>query len=202
MSRFKIGLTGGIGSGKSEVSSRFEGYGIQVVDADVIARQVVEPGKAALDKIIQHFGSDIVDNQGQLLRPKLREIIFSNAAEKAWLENLLHPVIRAEIISQLDSASSPYAILSSPLLLETGQDVLVNRILVVDASEELQLARASQRDNNNPEQIKAIMKSQIPREQRCAAADDVIHNHGDKNELDEQVKDLHQHYLKLAEEFV
>jgi dephospho-CoA kinase len=202
MSRFKVGLTGGIGSGKSEVSKRFEKYGIHVVDADIIARQVVEPGQPALDKIIQHFGSDIVDKDGQLLRAKLREIIFSDATEKAWLENLLHPVIRAEIISQLENASSSYAILSSPLLLETGQDVLVNRILVVDASEDLQLARASQRDKNNLEQIKAIMKSQMPREQRRAAADDVIHNHGDKNELDEQVNNLHQHYLKLAEEFL
>lgn len=201
MSRFKVGLTGGIGSGKSEVTHRFEKNGIQIVDADVIARQVVEPGKAALAKIINHFGSDIVDPQGQLLRRKLREIIFSNPAEKSWLENLLHPIIRAEIIKQLDEATSLYAILSSPLLLETRQDLLVDRILVVDASEELQLKRASQRDDNNLDQIKAIMKSQISREQRRSAADDLIHNHGDKKELDEQVNNLHQRYLKMAEEF-
>ena len=202
MSRFKVGLTGGIGSGKSAVSYRFEKHGIQIIDADLVAREVVQPGTDALKNIIQHFGSTIIDENGNLLRAKLREIIFSNPNEKTWLENLLHPIIRTEIIQQLDKATSHYAILSSPLLLETKQDLLVNRILVVDVSEELQLARASQRDQNNQEQIKAIMKTQLSREKRCAAAHDVIHNHGDMTELDNQVQALHQRYLQMAEDFI
>ncbi len=201
MSQFKLGLTGGIGSGKSEVSRRFEDRGIQVVDADLVARQVVEPGTPALLAIEQHFGSEILDQNGTLLRVRLREIIFSDSREKIWLETLLHPLIRTEIIQQLDKATSVYAILSSPLLFETKQNVLVNRTLVVDASEELQLERASQRDNNRLEQIKAIMKTQLSRKERCALADDVIHNHGDKTELDHQVETLHQQYLTMAENF-
>lgn len=201
MSQFKLGLTGGIGSGKSEVSRRFEDRGIQVVDADLVARQVVEPGTPALLAIEQHFGSEILDQNGTLLRARLREIIFSDSQEKIWLETLLHPLIRTEIIQQLDKATSVYAILSSPLLFETKQNVLVNRTLVVDASEELQLERASQRDNNRLEQIKAIMNTQLSRKERCALADDVIHNHGDKTELDHQVETLHQQYLTMAENF-
>lgn len=201
MSKFKLGLTGGIGSGKSEVSRRFEDRGIQVVDADLVARQVVEPGTPALLAIEQHFGPEILDQNGTLLRARLREIIFSDSKERIWLETLLHPLIRTEIIRQLDKATSVYAILSSPLLFETKQNALVSRTLVVDASEELQLERASQRDNNRLEQIKAIMKTQLSRQERCALADDVIHNHGDKTELDHQVETLHQQYLTMAENF-
>lgn len=201
MARFIIGLTGGIGSGKSEVSRRFEDRKVQVVDADLVARQVVEPGTSALREIEQHFGPEILDQDGALLRSQLRQIIFSNSAEKTWLENLLHPLICAEIIRQLDNATSAYAILSSPLLFEAKQNLLVSRTLVVDASEELQLTRASQRDSNYLDQIKAIMKTQLSRQDRCALADDLIHNHGDKTELDHQVEVLHQRYLKMAEDF-
>lgn len=194
-----IGLTGGIGSGKSEVSKRFAEKGILVVDADIVAREVVEPGSAALAQISVHFGADILDATGQLNRSKLRDIIFTNPAEKIWLESLLHPVINAEIRLQLAKATSDYAILASPLLLETKQFELVNRILVVDVSEQLQIERASRRDKNNEAQIKAIMQTQLSRQERCARATDIIQNHGTISELDAQVEKLHLLYLELAQ---
>ena len=194
-----IGLTGGIGSGKSEASKRFAERGVLVVDADVVAREVVEPGKPALMQIAAHFGTDILDATGSLQRGKLREIIFSNSTEKQWLESLLHPIINAEIRRQLAGATSPYSILASPLLLETRQFELVDRILVIDASEQQQLERASKRDKNNEGQIKAIMQTQLSRQERCARATDIIQNHGSIDELDEQVEKLHQLYLELAQ---
>ena len=194
-----IGLTGGIGSGKSEASKRFAERGVLVVDADVVAREVVEPGKPALMQIAAHFGTDILDATGSLQRGKLREIIFSNSTEKQWLESLLHPIINAEIRRQLAGATSPYSILASPLLLETRQFELVDRILVIDASEQQQLERASKRDKNNEGQIKAIMETQLSRQERCARATDIIQNHGSIDEIDEQVEKLHQLYLELAQ---
>ena len=194
-----IGLTGGIGSGKSEVSRRFQTLGIVVVDADEVARLVVEPGQPALADIAAHFGPHLVSADGHLNRALLRKIIFSQPEEKRWLEALLHPLINKEIRQQLAGASSAYAMLSSPLLLETRQHELVNRILVIDANETLQIARASCRDGNTSEQIKAIMATQLNREMRISKADDIIHNHGDLRELDEQVNALHQKYMVLAE---
>jgi dephospho-CoA kinase len=199
MSTFIVGLTGGIGSGKSVVSQLFEEKKITVVDADVVAREVVQPGTRGLLEITQHFGTGILDGNGNLLRTKLREIIFSNPDEKAWLEKLLHPIINAEIRQQLAVASSDYSILSSPLLLETQQHLLVHRILIVDTSEEVQMQRAMKRDNNNPELIKAIMNSQISRQERCASANDIIQNHGSIAELSAQVEKYHQLYLELAQ---
>jgi dephospho-CoA kinase len=195
-----IGLTGGIGSGKSEVSQRFEALGITVIDADKIARQVVEPNRPALQAIVSHFGSNILNANGTLNRAQLRHFIFTHKEEKLWLENLLHPIIREETIRQLHAAKSVYVILASPLLLETSQHNLVNRILVIDTSEELQLARASARDHNNPEHIKKIMATQMPRAERCAKADDIIDNHGDLTELDAQIKKLHAIYLTLTQQ--
>lgn len=194
-----VGLTGGIGSGKSEVSSRFEQLGIHVVDADVVAREVVATGKPALKQIAEHFGNDILTQDGVLDRKKLRAIIFANPIEKSWLESLLHPIIRAEIIVQLNYSKGPYAILSSPLLLETNQHKLVDRILVVDADENLQLTRASLRDASNIENIQKIMATQMERSVRCAKANDIIHNHGDLQELELQVQELHKTYLKLSQ---
>jgi dephospho-CoA kinase len=194
-----IGLTGGIGSGKSEASKRFTERGILVVDADVVAREVVKPGEPALQEIATHFGPDILDADGNLNRAKLREVIFSNPTEKHWLESLLHPIINAEIRRQLAGTTSPYSILASPLLLETRQFQLVDRILVVDASEQHQLERASKRDKNNEAQIKAIMQTQLSRQERCARATDIIQNHGSIDELDVQVEKLHQFYLELAQ---
>ena len=194
-----VGLTGGIGSGKSEVSRRFQIRGVNVVDADEMARAVVEPGEPALAEIAQHFGADILTTTGELDRAQLRVIIFSSPEQKQWLESLLHPLINARIRSALERPStSPYAILSSPLLLETSQHTLVDRILVIDASEDLQVTRASLRDSNNTAQIKAIMATQLSREARLQKADDIIHNHGDLLELDTQVENLHHQYLLLS----
>jgi dephospho-CoA kinase len=194
-----VGLTGGIGSGKSEASKRFSNRSVLVVDADVVARQVVEPGQAALTHIATHFGANILDTTGNLNRSKLREIIFSDPAEKQWLESLLHPIINAEIRHQLTNSTTVYSILASPLLLETQQFQLVDRILVIDTSEQLQLERASHRDKNNEAQIKAIMQTQLSRQERCARATDIIQNHGSIDELDAQVEKLHQLYLELAQ---
>lgn len=195
-----IGLTGGIGSGKSEVSRRFEALGITLVDADLVARDVVLPGKPALESIRAHFGTNILLPDGSLNRAKLREIIFTAPAEKEWLEQLLHPLINQQIRKQLALSTSAYTILSSPLLLETQQHLLVDRILVVDTSELLQIERASKRDTNQEEQIKAIMATQLSRAERCSRATDIIQNHGDIAELDEQISKLHRLYLELAEQ--
>jgi len=196
-----VGLTGGIGSGKSEVSARFERLGIKIVDADVVAREVVAPGSTCLDAIAKHFGLEMLNQDGSLNRPKLRKLIFENLQEKIWLEDLLHPVIRNETINQLNQSKSAYAILASPLLLETSQHELVDRILVVDATEDLQIARAVSRDTNNAEQIKKIMATQMNRATRCARADDIIYNHGDIYELEQQVQQLHKSYLALAQQY-
>jgi len=195
-----VGLTGGIGSGKSEVSRRFENLGIDVIDADVIARDVVSIGKPALNKIAVHFGQQILNTDRTLNRRKLRELIFNNQSERKWLEDLLHPLVRTEIISQLNKSKSAYQILSSPLLLETSQQDIVDRILVVDADESLQISRAMQRDANNPDQIKKIMSTQMDRSKRCAKADDIISNHGDLDELETQVKQLHSFYVNLIQQ--
>lgn len=194
-----IGLTGGIGSGKSEVSRRFESLGILVIDADQIAREVVQLGQPALADIVAHFGSDFVLPSGQLDRTKLRARIFSDPDAKAWLEQLLHPQINMLIRTRLQMAGSRYAILSSPLLLETKQHELVDRVLVVDTSELLQLERASQRDKDSEDQVRRIMATQLSRTDRCSRANDIIQNHGDLSELDTQVNKLHQLYLELAQ---
>ena len=188
-----VGLTGGIGSGKSEACRLFAARGIVIVDADNIARDVVLPGSTALHDISLHFGEEILTTSGELDRRKLRDIIFSNPHEKKWLEDLLHPIINLEIRNQLANAESPYVILASPLLLETRQFELTDRILVIDASEQLQIERASKRDRNDTDQIKAIMNTQ----ERCAKADDIIQNHGNLDELDEQIEKLHQRYLEM-----
>lgn len=194
-----IGLTGGIGSGKSQASRRFIQHGITVVDADQVARQVVVPGSPALAAIQAHFGARVIDEQGALNRRLLRDLIFQSPAEKHWLESLLHPLINQEIRRQLANSDSPYTILESPLLLETQQHQLVDRVLVIDASEHLQIKRASQRDNTSEEQIKAIMQTQLSRQERCARAQDIIQNHGDLEELEVQVDKLHYRYLELIQ---
>lgn len=195
-----VGLTGGIGSGKTEVSRRFEQLGITVVDADVVAREIVNTGSSSLSAISEHFGQDILNANGTLNRVQLRLRIFENPDERRWLENLLHPIIRKEIVAQLAESKTPYTILSSPLLLETKQDELVSRVLVIDATEEMQLKRASVRDINNQEQIQKIMATQMSRVERCTQADDIIENHGDLNDLDVAIKKLHTFYLQLAEQ--
>ncbi len=194
---FIVGLTGGIGSGKSAAADCFRSLGITVVDADICARVVVEPNKPALKTIAGHFGQEIIQADGALDRAALRQKIFADETERKWLEALLHPLIFEEMWTQLHSATSPYAILESPLLVEAGQQVICQRTLVIDAPEALQLARATARDNNSAAQVKAIMAAQASREQRLAKADDVIVNDRDLTHLHTQVEVLHQQYLSL-----
>ena len=195
---YVIGVTGGIGSGKTAVSDHFESLGVTVVDADVASRTVVEIGKPALAQIAQHFGEDILLEDGALDRAKLRSAIFKDESERQWLEALLHPLIRDEIIAGLEASTSAYALLVSPLLVESGQNQLTRRVLVVDVPEELQLARTVERDNNPEAQVKAIMAAQASRQQRADSADDVILNDGTLTELQDRVEALHQRYSELA----
>lgn len=194
-----IGLTGGIGSGKTAASDYFETLGICVVDADVEARTVVEPGTETLEKIKQHFGSDVVNEDGSLNRPWLREKVFQNPEERVWLESVTHPAIRQCIVDKLAASQSPYSILVSPLLFESGQDKLTDRVLLIDVPETLQIERASQRDQNSEAQVKAILKAQLSRENRRSKADDIIINDQDLSYLQAECLKLHQHYLSLSE---
>lgn len=194
-----VGVTGGIGSGKSAVTERFQRLGITVVDADLAARIVVEPGGSALAAIAEHFGADILQADGTLNRAALRQRVFANQAERLWLERLTHPLIGQELRRQLAASGSAYTILSSPLLLEGQQKELVDCVVVVDVPEELQLQRATARDANSEEQIRRIMAAQLPRAQRRELADIVIDNSGSLAELDEQVDELHREFLQRAE---
>lgn len=197
---FVLGITGGIGSGKTAVTDEFVKLGINVIDADVAARTVVAIGSKGLKSIQQHFGNDILLDDGTLNRAKLREIIFKNTDEKKWLEALTHPLIREEIIKDLQASSSPYTILVSPLLIESGQHQMVNRVLVVDVPVELQLKRTCERDNQHPKaQIEAIIASQLDRDKRLSYADDVIINNQSIEHLHQQVAQLNQQYLRLSE---
>lgn len=192
---YVVGVTGGIGSGKSAATAEFERLGITVVDADIVSRQVVMPGSPCLQAIAEHFGSDLLTDKGELDRKALRQKIFSDPAEKDWLNSLLHPAIREEILAQLEQASSPYVILSAPLLLENNLNKYCQRVLVVDVPEELQLQRTIQRDESPKEEVKAIMKAQLSREARLRKADDILNNEGSIDELRQQVNQLHQRYL-------
>ncbi|HSG87757.1 MAG TPA: dephospho-CoA kinase [Pseudomonadales bacterium] len=195
---FVVGITGGIGSGKSAVSDRFAALGITVVDADLASRVVVEPGRPALASIAEHFGSELIAADGSLDRAALRARVFADPDERRWLESLLHPLIAEEIRRALAAASSPYAILVSPLLIEAGQTAYVDRVLVVDVPEALQLSRTMARDANSEAQVKAIIAAQTDRDSRLARADDVIVNDAGLAELDARVAALHARYLELA----
>ena len=194
-----VGVTGGIGSGKSAVTQRFEQLGITVVDADLASRLVVQRGRTALEAIAEHFGAHILLADGSLDRAALRQRIFADEQERHWLERLTHPLIAEEIRNQLTAAGSPYSVLSSPLLLETSQRELVDVVVVVDVPQELQLARTVDRDNNTEQQVKRIMAAQLQREQRLERADIVIDNSKSLDELDEAVKELHKEFLLRAE---
>jgi dephospho-CoA kinase len=194
-----VGVTGGIGSGKSAVTRCFERLGIAVVDADVAARVIVEPGGAALAAIVEHFGDNIITQDGALDRAALRQHVFSDTVERLWLEQLTHPLIGQEIHRQLETASSAYAILSSPLLLETSQREWVDCVVVVDVPEEIQLQRAASRDANSEDQIRRIMAAQMQRKQRLELADIVIDNSRPLAELDDVVGELHKEFLLRAE---
>lgn len=197
---FVVGLTGGIGSGKTAATNAFKQLGIAIVDADVVAREVVEPGSPALAKIAAHFGDAILLADGQLDRAALRERIFNNADEKKWLEALLHPMIHAETARQLKSANSAYVIYVSPLLIDGGQQQFCQRIVVVDVPEEQQITRTMSRDGNDRALVEKILASQINRQIRLAAASDIIDNSGDLNQLNTQVEQLHLQFLQLAKQ--
>ncbi|AYC34303.1 dephospho-CoA kinase [Pseudomonas cavernae] len=192
-----LGLTGGIGSGKSAVAQHFIDLGVHAVDADHAARWVVEPGRPALAQIAEHFGEAVLLADGQLDRAALRTRIFQNPEERRWLEALLHPLIRQEISEHLARADSPYAILVSPLLIESGQHQITQRILVVDTSEELQVQRTMLRDRTSAEQVQAILAAQAKREERLRHADDVLVNDRDLGWLHTEVERLHRFYLTL-----
>ena len=191
-----VGVTGGIGSGKSAVTDRFERLGIRVVDADRIARLVVEPGRPALAAIASRQGAGILTADGSLDRAALRQRVFADEAERLWLERLTHPLIGEEISAQLAAAPPPYVILSSPLLLETAQRDRADVIVVVDVPEAVQLARTMARDDNDEEQVRRIMAAQMPRQERLNQADFVIDNSGDLPALDPLVESLHRQLLQ------
>ncbi|MGO1159005.1 dephospho-CoA kinase [Acinetobacter lwoffii] len=196
--KFVLGLTGGIGSGKSAASQWFEAQGITVVDADVVAREVVEIGQPALIQIQQVFGDWVLLADGSLNRRALREYIFQSPEARKTLESITHPAIRTSIIQQLHAAQSPYAILVSPLLFETNQHELTQHTLLIDATIELQIERASQRDGQNIEQIRNIIAAQMSREQKQTMADDIVLNDGHLDHLYAHLRLLHQKYLNMA----
>lgn len=193
-----FGLTGGIGSGKSTVANAFKRFDINVIDADLVAREVVAIGEPALADIAHKFGGQILHSDGALNRSKLREIIFAEPAQKTWLEQRLHPVIRARTEQQLAQSSSVYTLLESPLLLETDQHQLVNKVIVVDVDESVQITRASRRDGASLESIRRIMATQLSREQRLSRADFVIDNNQTLEHTQAQVDSVHQSLLQLV----
>jgi len=195
---FRVALTGGIASGKSTVADLFAALGVPVIDTDVIARQVVEPGQPALAKIAATFGSDVLDSEGRLDRRRMRERIFTDPDAKRRLEAILHPAIRAEMERQSMAAQGPYQVLVIPLLTEGGRRDHVDRVLLVDVPEELQIQRLMMRDGVSHEQAQASLNAQATRAQRLALADDVIRNTGRVDGLREQVAELHGKYLRLA----
>ena len=196
--RLLIGLTGGIASGKSTVAQRFMDLGVPVIDADVAAREVVAPGKPGLQQVIDRFGSRVVAENGELDRRALREIVFNDPEARRDLEAILHPLIRAEMDRSAAVAVGPYIVMAVPLLIEGGSRDRVDRILVVDVDEAVQLQRVMARDHCSAEQAEAILASQAPRSARLAAADDVLPNGGTVTELRQAVDALHQQYLRLA----
>ena len=195
---FLVGLTGGIGSGKTLVSDTFAQLGVDIVDADIIARDVVAPGSEGLGALVEHFGSDIVTASGELNRAALRELVFSNEEEKAWLNTCLHPRIRQAMQQAAANVNSSYGILAVPLLIENDLTGMVDRVTVVDCPEDMQVARAMQRDGSSETIIRSIIASQATREQRLAVADDVIDNSLTPEHTCEQVKALHATYQALA----
>ena len=199
---YTVALTGGIGSGKSTVADAFSCLGINVIDADILARQVVEPGTPALAAITEHFGHHILTPEAALNRRELRERIFANPEEKAWLNALLHPLIQQETQRQLRQATSPYVLWVVPLLVENKLYERADRVLVVDVSRETQLLRTMQRDNVSREHAENILAAQATREARLAVADDVINNNGTPDAIASDVARLHAHYLELAAQAV
>ncbi len=198
---FCVGLTGGIASGKTTVSNAFSELGIQIIDTDVIAREAVQPGSFCLAEISRRFGPSIMESNGSLARKKLRGIIFNRPEEKDWLEQLMHPLIAQQTRKQIASAPPPYCILSSPLLIESPDIEIVNRVLVVDVPEALQISRTLARDKVSETQVKNTINAQLSRNKRLTRADDIIDNSGSKEYVLEQVMSLHRTYLELTKNY-
>jgi dephospho-CoA kinase len=195
---YRVGLTGGIASGKSTAAKFFGALGVPILDSDQIARVVVEPGQPPLERLVERFGRGILTSDGHLDRPALRNIVFSDPKARADLEALTHPAIGAALEAQSASAGGPYQILVIPLLVEKNLASHVDRVLVVDCDEELQMRRLHDRDGSTPDEIAAILKAQVPRAARLKAADDVIRNDTDVSAVRDQVAALHARYLELA----
>lgn len=196
---YVVAITGGIGSGKTTVANQFAELGIEVVDADVIAREVVEPGTQALAAIAAHFGSAVITPDGQLDRRRLREQVFTDPQAKGWLNALLHPLIRTEMQRQCAAARSPYCLLVVPLLVENQLTALANRVLVIDVDEATQIERTCRRDGVSHEQAQAILAAQASRAERLAAADDVLDNqNGTPEAIKSRILALHETYLAFA----
>lgn len=193
-----IGLTGGIASGKTTVADLFAARGVPLVDADVSAREVVAPGSSGLAAVVEAFGSEILTTTGELDRRALRARGFGQPEERRRLESILHPLIRQHLQDSLQALSGPYALLVAPLLLEGDLSKAVQRVLVVDVPEEVQIARVMSRDGSSREEAEAILRAQMSRQERLARADDVIVNDGDLDALEPQVERLHRQYLRLA----
>lgn len=197
-----VGVTGGIASGKSTVARAFAALGVPWVDADDVAREVVEPGEPALAEIAERFGVRILQADGSLNRRALREIVFAEPSERLWLESVTHPRIRERIIAHLErlqNEGAPYVLLVSPLLFESGQSEMVDRCLVIDVPESVQIARTASRDDVDERQARAIVAAQMPRSERLARADDVVDNSGSEEHLAAQVAELDRRYREMAE---
>ena len=194
-----IGLTGGIGSGKSVASDKFKSLGIVVVDADVASRTVVEPGKPALKEIQDHFGSGIITAEGKLDRKKLREIIATDSKERKWLESVLHPKIGEQITKEISESTSVYTLFVAPLLLETNSQEMCSRVVVVDVPKDVQIQRTAKRDKVSSNQVEQMVAAQMKREKRLEKADDVLLNNGTIEDLEKQVEELHKKYIQMAE---
>ena len=198
---FVVGITGGIGSGKTTVSDLFSDLGVKVIDADVSARSIVEPGQTALTEIEQVFGGSVIQADGCLDRHKLRDIVFTDTGKRLQLEAITHPAIRQNMLAQLNTCDDPYAILVLPLLVDTGQwEMMIDRILVVDIDEQTQRQRVMQRDNLSVEQVNQILDAQVSRIERLGAADDILLNNHGLEHLQEKVAHYHGVYSLMATE--
>lgn len=196
---FTVVLTGGIASGKSTISDKFESLGVPVIDTDVIARSVIEPGTPALRKIVSVFGRDFLNPEGSLDREKMRKLVFANPASRELLESIIHPAIADNVSLQLKEIDYIYCMLVIPLFAESSDYRWVNRVLLIDVPEEIQVQRVMERDNIDLAKAEAILKAQASRKERLSLADDVIVNTGSIDELDSSVAELHEKYLFLAE---
>jgi len=194
-----IGLTGGIGSGKSVASDKFKSLGITIVDADVASRTVVEPGKPALKEIEDHFGSGIITAEGKLDRNNLREIIATDPEERKWLESVTHPKIGEQITKEISESTSLYTLFVAPLLLETNSQEMCSRVVVVDVPKDVQIQRTAKRDKVSPNQVEQMVAAQMEREKRLEKADDVLLNSGTIEDLEKQVEELHKKYIQMVE---